>query len=145
MDQLYTIRDICMFTGLTDRTLRTHIAQGSLSGTKVDGAWRFTAEQVKTFLSLPHVWPGIQAKKNAIVLDFLRSKSAGTPKMCVVWDFPGEDSQEISTAFCRLLSETTDPKEELTFSADSTGTCPRIILRGASHDVLSLLNAFNCE
>ena len=104
MKETYTIHDLCLITGLTDRTLRNHIADGYLKGQKTNGAWQFTKQQVDDFFNAPQGWPGIHAKKNAIVYDFLRNKSKKARKMCVILDLPGEDGAETGAFFCRLIS-----------------------------------------
>ena len=142
MKEIYTIQDLCLLTGFTDRTLRNHIALGNLEGEKMGNLWQFTPQQVENFLQLPHVWPGIQAKKNAIVYDFLRSKSKKAPRMCVILDLPGKDAQEVSAHFCRAVSRYDTPEDELCFSSEQTGGCPRIILKGSWDDVMALLTDF---
>lgn len=142
MKEIYTIQDLCLLTGFTDRTLRNHIALGNLEGEKVGNLWQFTPQQVENFLQLPQVWSGIQAKKNAIVYDFLRSKSKKAPRMCVILDLPGKDAQEVSAHFCRAVSRYDTPEDELCFSSEQTGGCPRIILKGSWDDVMALLTDF---
>ena len=143
MKETYTIHDLCLITGLTDRTLRNHIADGYLKGQKTNGAWQFTKQQVDDFFNAPQVWPGIQAKKNAIVYDFLRNKSKKARKMCVILDLPGEDGAEIGAFFCRLISNYPGFEEETNFSIESVGGYPRIILQGATADIMALLEAFH--
>ena len=46
MKDCYTIEDMAVFTGLTDRTLRNYLNEGRLTGEKVDGAWRFSPEDL---------------------------------------------------------------------------------------------------
>lgn len=41
---MYTIKDLSMISGLTDRTLRTYLKMGVLVGEKADGSWRFSEE-----------------------------------------------------------------------------------------------------
>lgn len=142
MKEIYTIQDLCLITGLTDRTLRNHLALGNLEGEKVGSAWQFTPQQVEAFFKLPQVWPSIQAKKNAIVYDFLLTKSKKARKMCVILDLPGEDGNDIASYFCRQVSGYTTPAEELRFSSENVGGCPRVILRGGADDVMALLNVF---
>lgn len=55
MKDTYTINDVALMTGLTTRTLRTYITMGFLSGTKADGAWSFTPEQIEAFTQNPAV------------------------------------------------------------------------------------------
>ena len=70
MKESYSITEVVAITGRSDRTIRHYISQQVLEGEKVDGAWRFSAEQLSTFMNNPNVWPGIRAKKNALVYDF---------------------------------------------------------------------------
>ena len=51
MSEFYTIEDLAAFTGLTDRTLRSYLKDGRLTGKKEDGAWRFTPEDLGRSLS----------------------------------------------------------------------------------------------
>ena len=52
-DETYTIGQVVMMTGLTDRTIRNYLALGFLEGEKQDGQWRFTAEQLEVFMRHP--------------------------------------------------------------------------------------------
>lgn len=67
----YTLNNIATMTGLTTRTLRNYIQMGLLTGEKVDGAWRFSEEQLYAFMGHPTVRQGMHAKQNAIVTNFL--------------------------------------------------------------------------
>ncbi len=64
-EKSYLIQDLVLMTGLSDRTIRSYIASGFLRGEKANGAWRFTLEQVESFVRHPAVRPGILAKQNA--------------------------------------------------------------------------------
>ncbi len=59
MKEHYTIQDVALITGLTDRTLRNHLSQGNLMGEKKGGIWQFTLQQVNDFIKLPQVQPVI--------------------------------------------------------------------------------------
>ena len=54
---LYTLGHLVMFTGLTDRTLRSYIKLGFLEGEKINGLWHFTPEQVEKFIENEAVRP----------------------------------------------------------------------------------------
>jgi DNA-binding transcriptional MerR regulator len=49
MKEFFTIDDLSTITMLSTRTLRNYITQGFLDGEKIDGAWRFTSEDIETF------------------------------------------------------------------------------------------------
>ena len=71
MKDCYTIEDMAVFTGLTDRTLRNYLNEGRLTGEKVDGAWRFSPEDLGRLLQDGGARRAIEANRNAAVYDFM--------------------------------------------------------------------------
>ena len=89
-----TVEDIAEMTGLSERTIRSYLASGQLEGEKVDGVWRFTAEQFSKFLAQDMVRQSVQAKRNGRVFEFLLADRREESAACVIWDWPVEDGQE---------------------------------------------------
>lgn len=140
MSELYTIGHLTQFTGLTDRTIRSHIASGFLEGEKINGVWHFTPEQVDAFMSHPAVRPGILAKRNALVYDFMLEDKKTRQQACIILDLPGEDEKAATEFFCYAINN--GEFSDLRFSFDGLGGTPRIILRGHSEQVLQLVNQY---
>ena len=82
-ENYYLISHLVLFTGLTDRTIRNHLSAGILQGEKINGLWHFTPEQVEAFVRHPAVRPGILAKNNALVYDFLLDHAKKEPEICI--------------------------------------------------------------
>ena len=141
MKDAFSINDVALMTGLTTRTIRTYITMGFLSGTKVDGAWSFTPEQIEAFTQNPNVQPSIRAKKNAIVFDFLGTKPRGGDRMCTVLDLELSEAMKASVFFCEKMSSIT-PESEIHFASEPIGAGVRIILSGSPNDVLGMLNQY---
>lgn len=142
MSQYFSISDLCLFTGLTDRTLRNYLSNGILQGEMIDRAWAFTEDQVQAFLQHPSVQPSIQAKKNALITDFMLDNFKKTPQMCVIWDLPDRHGQSISDFFCReITSDASLSNFHFSFQ-DIDGTA-RLILKGEQADIIRLLNRFH--
>ena len=141
MKDSYTIADIVEITGLSDRTIRSYISQKVLEGEKIEGAWRFTPEQLSTFMNDRNVLPGIRAKKNAIIYDFLSDSHRREQELCLMVDLPGADSQAVSSFFCDAIND--GVYENIRFSFDSLGgQTPRVILKGKPDQVLGLMQRF---
>lgn len=141
MKDSYTIADIVEITGLSDRTIRSYISQKVLEGEKIEGAWRFTPEQLSTFMNDRNVLPGIRAKKNAIIYDFLSDSHRREQELCLMVDLPGADSQAVSSFFCNAIND--GGYESIRFSFDSLGgQTPRVILKGKPDQVLGLMQRF---
>ena len=96
MEKTYTIQDIAGMTGLNERTIRSYLADGQLQGEKVDGAWRFTAEQFGSFLGQDMVRSSVQAKANAVVYDFLITDRRKESAACLILDQPVAEDREPS-------------------------------------------------
>ena len=136
----YNINSIVMISGLTDRTIRSYISSGILEGEKINGLWHFTPEQVEAFLRHPSVRPSILAKNNGMVYDFLLDDKKKQQETCIILDLPGAGEKETAEFFCYAINN--GNYHDLQFRFDSVSGTPRIILRGASDQVLALVNAY---
>ncbi|MBP7264493.1 MAG: helix-turn-helix domain-containing protein [Spirochaetia bacterium] len=47
---MFTLKDLANMTQLTTRTLQNHLKEGLLKGSKIGRSWRFTEEDIKTYL-----------------------------------------------------------------------------------------------
>lgn len=138
---LYVLRHLMLFTGLSERTLRSYLASGLLQGEKINGLWHFTAEQVEAFIRHPAVKPGIQAAKTAVVLDFLADNHKASPQSCVILDLPDAHPGKASEFFCDEINRR--QCENLFFALDWSGALLRLILRGPEKEVFSLVAAWH--
>lgn len=94
MRETYSIEDLAVFTGLTDRTLRSYLKEGRLTGRKEDGAWRFTPEDLEKLLQDEGARQAVRANRNAIVYDFMLNGGGGEDACCAVRDIPVERDGE---------------------------------------------------
>ena len=135
-----SLSQLALITGLSDRMLRNHLASGILQGEKIEGKWVFTAEQIEEFVCHPAVRPGILAKQNAAVYDFLLENGKTACETCMVVDFPQCSKAEIARYFCSRISS--EEFRKIHFSFDGVPKVPRVILKGDTADVLRLINGF---
>ena len=136
----YTLGHLSQITGLSDRTLRTHLKNGVLEGEKINGVWHFTDTQLDAFLRHPTARPTIQAKNNAIVYDFMLDAKKSEPRVCIILDIPDLERESASRFFCEAISY--GNYRDLRFSLDTVDS-PRIILSGPMEQILSLVNSYN--
>jgi len=139
--EFYTINHVTLITGLSERTVRSHIASGILQGEKINGLWHFSPRQVEDFLSHPAVRPAILTKNNTIVYDFLLDSKKSRPQCCIILDMPGEDQKAVAEYFCYTISS--GDFSDLRFSFDSVDGVPRVILRGHTDQVMELVKGYN--
>ena len=138
----YTMNNIAMMTGFTTRTLRNYLRQEILKGEKVDGAWRFSEEEYEAFLTHPAVKPGIRAKQNAIVNDFLLLNAKKENRTCVILDIctEREEAKQAAAFFCERIKEQED--EELQFGMEWHKKNMRIILSGTENAVKEIMKRY---
>ncbi len=140
-NNLYTLGHLVMFTGLTDRTLRSYIKLGLLEGEKINGLWHFTPEQVERFYTNEAVRPSILAKNNALIYDFILDRKKNEPQCALVLDITDGERKEVAEFFCYNI--TTGGYRNINFSMDAPrGKYPRVILKGDTDQVMRLANAY---
>ena len=134
------IGHIVQFTGLTDRTIRSYLANGILQGEKINGIWHFTPEQVDAFLRHPAVRPSITAKNNGLVYDFLLNPVKEEHRCCMILDLPGADRRSLTEFFCYAIGR--EDLHNFQFSFDGLDRTPRVIIRGNTDEVLHMVNGY---
>ena len=139
MERTYNLNELAMMTGFTTRTLRSYLIQGLLHGSKVNGAWQFTPEDLDRFFSEPFVRDGLRIKRNNAVYDFLADRKKQSPRACVVLDLPAsaEEGREISAFFCAQMNAN--------FTFDRNGGVCRVILTGAQEQVAKIMQAYEAQ
>ncbi len=140
MDKTYNLNELALMTGFTTRTLRNYLSQGILKGSKADGTWRFTLEEIDRFFSEPFVKEGLRIKRNSIVFDFLADRAKKKAKTCVILDLPVPITKgnEISAFFCEQMQEAQDAL----FNFEGNLGRSRVILSGAAEEVERIMKAF---
>ena len=139
--EYYVLSQVLLFTGLSERTVRNHIASGLLKGEKINGLWHFTKEEVEKFINHPAVKPGILTKNNGMIYDFILDTSKKQEEMCVILDVPDVGRQEITEMFCKEICD--GEYKNIKFSFSCLSGINRVILKGDSKYVLKLLNFYN--
>ena len=136
----YLMKHLSLITGLTDRTLRNYLSMGLLHGEKINGLWHFTPEQVEEFLRHPAVQPSIQAKRHALIYDFLSENKKTKEEICMILDLPSVDKKSMAEFFCYRIND--GDFHHIHFSFDGVGNMPRVILKGDPADVMGLVNEY---
>lgn len=137
---MYTMEQLSQITGLTTRTLRNYCKSGILQGSKENGIWQFTRQQVSEFVRHPSVSPSIQAKRQAIVYDFLARQDNRENEMCILLDRSVEErkAKEMADFFCQAANRLSHIR--FAFSYESGRA--RYILKGAEADVSQIMKEF---
>ena len=138
----YTMNDIAGMTGLTTRTLRNYLKSGILCGEKEDGVWKFSEEQFAAFIEHPAVKPGIRAKRQSIVYDFLMTDKKKESQTCVILDIQAEHDAagKVSEFFCNRIKEQAD--DNVRFGFEWYKRNVRVILSGPENTVREIMESY---
>lgn len=91
-----------------------------------------------------NVLPGIHAKKNALIYDFLADTHHKKQELCLMVDLSSVNAQTIATYFCEVINSS--DYETLRFSFDSlVRQTPHVILIGKPQEVLNAMQQFYTE
>ncbi len=137
---MYTLEQLSIITGLTTRTLRSYLSQGLLHGSKQNGKWTFTDEQVEHFLNQSVVSQLLHTKKLAHVYDFLGQRHKSISELCVVLDLPATPAaaEEAAAFFCSAVNNCPEGSR-VHFSFEWDAGCARLILTGPESIVQPIL------
>lgn len=136
---MYTLKDLSMITGLTDRTLRNYLNEGILIGEKKDGAWMFTDEQIGDFLMHPFVKPAVKAKRNAILYDYLRADFSDKNTAGVILRLKEDCSKYVAEFFCDAVNK----RQGLKMTFDHNNGENKVILVGDEETVYNVLAEYH--
>ncbi|MBQ9121664.1 MAG: helix-turn-helix domain-containing protein [Clostridia bacterium] len=136
---MYTIKDLSMMCGLTDRTLRNYLSMGILKGEKVDGAWIFNAQQLDDFFKNDVVASAIQANRGALLKDYLIDYEKKENSAYVILDLPCEDAERIAAFFCEAVNK----RFGLSMTFDRQKGLNRVVLAGKAKVVCDVVLAYD--
>ena len=139
MQELYTINHVALMSGLSSRTIRNYMKMGLIEGEMINGVWHFTAEDVGAFFVNPNVAPAIQAKRNALIFDFLSNDYKQQDAMCTVIDHRAtlEEANAMSEFFCDAINR--EWQGVISFGFSFNNNRARVILSGPEDAVQQLL------
>lgn len=124
-------------TGLTDRTLRSYQKMGLLHGTNTKNGWRFSAEEVGTFLRESFVRQAMESKDAVMVQGFLEGTDCEKPRLSVVWE--RRFSEEAAARLAKNIADWIPPTVKMRFRLTSSQNV-RVILQGDAQEILRVLN-----
>ncbi len=98
-EKLYTVADVARVTGMTSRTIRNYLKDGTLTGQKIGVQWRFTEDEVKKLFSRQQ--PG-NSSPTQIVRSYLGTLQRETAAFCALLDLPGVTQMQGMTVYTQL-------------------------------------------
>lgn len=138
----YSVSDVVMMSGLSERTVREYIKLGLLAGEKKNGVWNFDEDAIAALFANPAVRQSVKAKANAIVSDFMLAGRKAEDEICSVLDLcaDAQKAEEISEFFCEKISLAENTG--IAFSFEHRKGSTRVIIKGPAKAVLKIMGEY---
>jgi len=137
---MFTLKDLSLMCGLSERTLRNYLKMGILTGEKKEGVWTFCKEDIEKMFKNPFAKGAIKATKKAIFFDFVNEKHTKN-SACIILDLPEQSAFKTSAFFCNAVNKRTGLKMRF----DSEGGTNRVVLSGDEKTVFDVLKEYHEE
>ena len=135
-EKLYTVADVAQVTGMTSRTIRNYLKDGTLTGQKIGVQWRFTEEEIKKLFS--RQTPG-QSSPSQIVRGFLGEQERETDAFCALLDFPGVTELDGMELYQKLQEKRSEGISSMSYEYHDEGQLLRVAVSGDTGAVMDLL------
>lgn len=135
-EKLYTVADVAQVTGMTSRTIRNYLKDGTLTGQKIGVQWRFTEDEIKKLFS--RQTPG-QSSPTQVVKGFLGEQERQKAYFCALLDFPGVTELDGMELYRKLQEERGEGIDSMSYEYHDEGQLLRIAVSGDTGAVMDLL------
>lgn len=127
----YTVAEVAKMTGLTDRTIRNYLKDGTMHGKKIGVQWRFTEDDINALFQDADFGQNLTKAENNLLEVFLREKKESISE-CSVLDIPGVQRESWDALLAKMKRDIQKKKDEVRFAwehDDETGML-RIVAAG---------------
>ncbi len=105
-EKLYTVEDIANMAGLSSRTIRNYLKDGSLKGRKIGGQWRFTIKDIEGLFDNSSFSKELKSNLRQDVTDFIDGITdfQGSVQICAIIDYYSEGLIEAKKMCDKLIA-----------------------------------------
>lgn len=98
-EKLFTLNDVAMLTSLTTRTLRNHLKDGTLTGQKVGGQWRFRIADIENFTFKGNRRPPLPEESSPLLTEYIQSNDKSNGQILSIIDLPIDEQRASAKEF----------------------------------------------
>ena len=140
MKTIYSIDDISKMTMLSTRTIRNYIKLGLLNGSKTNGYWQFTSDDISKFMNNDYVTQSLNTKRNSLIYDYILNDCKSINSVCSIYDYPVENNVEAKSLYNKIVKKiNSNEYNNLKFSYNYSNNMVRIILIGDPNEINELI------
>lgn len=136
---MFRLSDVMQMLDIPERTIRRHIKDGILKGTKVGGTWRFSEEDIANYLENSHIKKNQRKSAFSKIMEYM--SDFNTDRKDVVFI---KNIEKLNYSKSTKLSMVTkNLKNPLYFNMTNSGKVSTITFRGNEEDALVFLRELN--
>ena len=137
-EKYYTVADVAQVTGLTSRTIRNYLKDGTLTGQKIGVQWRFTEEEIRKLFSKQT--PGGNTTSQR-VRGFLGNQDREQNSCLTLMDVPHVDEKKGMSLYCEMKALADNEKliSEITYEYHEDLQLLRVAVTGETGAVTDFL------
>lgn len=136
--KFYTVADVAEITGLTGRTIRNYLKDGTLHGRKIGVQWRFTEEDVENLFSETGGLRSVAVLQEEMISDFIKEVKEQEKRSCLVMDIPVEEGQ--AEEYLGIIENLLSEKEvQGVLDYRKSNRAIRLVLRGMTEYILEIM------
>ena len=107
----YTVAEVAKMTGLTDRTIRNYLKDGTMHGKKIGVQWRFTEADINALFQDVDFSQKLTKAENNLIETFLREEKEKTAE-CRILDIPGVSKHRWEALLKRIRQDMGNVKND---------------------------------
>ena len=111
----YPVAEDAQMTGLTDRTIRNYLKDGTMHGKKIGVQWRFTEDDINALFQDVDFGQKLTKAENNLLEVFLREKKEAVSE-CSVLDIPEVQREAWDTLLGKIEQEIRKKQDEVRFA-----------------------------
>lgn len=132
---MYNLKDLIQMLKIPERTIRRHIKEGLLVGTKIGGLWKFTQEEIESYIGKEKVQKHLKDEGFKDLTDYYRGHIEDKSEV-VYMLIKGFNDADITKEFLKVTKLFNN---KFSMSANSNGIDTCFTFRGQPHDVTILM------
>lgn len=136
---MYRLSDLMQMFNIPERTIRRHISEGVLKGEKAGGTWRFTEEDILSYINVPLISQRLSKTAVKNVFDYLNGYSIDNDEMVIIKKIK-KPNYAISLKISLIANSINNP---LYFNMTNHGSSSIITFKGKEEDSIYFVNELN--
>lgn len=141
MAQYFSLHELALCSGYSERMLRKYMKDGLLVGTLINRKWQFNEEQVTAFLDNPIIKDGLKIKQLASVVHFMNDYNESKNESCFIFDRKGsiDEIEIIKNKILEYFQENDNINGSFSYFYDDSKELGRFIFFGTMTQIRKFL------